>query len=249
MITIESTANHAGVTIKGDFFDFNQLYNALHAVVGDEDEFPSHYEARIRVLALCYDLRHAFMGDRGIAFVANGLDDELKRCHAIIAPDKNVYLTFNVLWPEVLFYTMALNDFVRLYANKLSKDLYRLFEDKNVAWDPNLAQVRLFQATVFECIQQTVSPTVLARLRNMIFDEWLSFDGYTTQYLDVLNLRFLELDRDTRVKNISIMVKRLTEQGDEYQQYRAAVKKAAKTYGCSPDAISLNVEYPEEIDW
>ena len=249
MITIESTPNHAGVTIKGDFSDFHQLYDALHEVVGDEEEYPSHYEARLRVLALCYDLRHAFMGDRGVAFVSNGLDDETKRWHGVVAPDKNVHLTFNVLWPELLFYTMALNDFARLHARKLSKSGYNYFEDKNVIWDASLAQIRLFQAAVFECIQQTVPSTVLGRLKNMMFGYSVSFERYTTQYLDVLNIRFLELDRDKRVKNISIMVKRLVEKGDEYQEYRVAVNQAAKTHNCSPDDIQLNVDYPEEIDW
>lgn len=77
MIAIESTANHAGVTIKGDFFDLYALYDALHEVVGDDYEYPYFYDVRLRVLALCYDLRHAFMGDREVAFVDNGLDEEI----------------------------------------------------------------------------------------------------------------------------------------------------------------------------
>ncbi|HKM42654.1 MAG TPA: hypothetical protein VJZ70_01525 [Limnochordia bacterium] len=249
MLTLESTPNHAGVTIKGDFFDLYELYDALHEVVGEEEEYPSHYDVRLRVLALCYDLRHAYMGHREITFVDNGLDDELKRWQGILAPDKNVYLSVNVLWPELLFYTMVLNDFAQLHANKQTKTRYDRFEDKNVIWDPSLAQVRLFQSAVFECIRQTVSPTVVGRIKNMMVHDWPFFGDYTTQYLDVLNMRFLELDREKRVKNISIMVKRIVEKDDEYQHYWRAIHQEAKANNCGTDAIRLDIEYPDEIDW
>lgn len=36
----------------------------------------------------------------------------------------NAYLKINVLWPEMLFATMALNDFIRLYARKRTKKSY-----------------------------------------------------------------------------------------------------------------------------
>ena len=137
MITITSTPNHAGVTIAGDFHDFDSLYDALHEVLGDEEEIPGYEDARLRVFALCYALRPANMGHRGVAFVTNGLDDETKRWLGIVAPDKNVQLSTNILWPELLFYVLALNDFVKLRADKLSKNQYKPFLHKNVAWDPS----------------------------------------------------------------------------------------------------------------
>ncbi|HBN96309.1 MAG TPA: hypothetical protein DDZ66_08405 [Firmicutes bacterium] len=172
-----------------------------------------------------------------------------RRWLGIVAPDKNVYVSTNVLWPELLFYTMVLNGFVKLRAKKLSKSHYAPFTHKNVAWDSALAQVRLFQAEVYKCIEQTVSPTVLGRITNMMFGYYVSFEHYTTQYLDVLNTRFLDLDKEKRVKNISIMVKRLVEKGDEYQEYREVVNEAAQAHNCSPSFVELDIDYPEEIDW
>ena len=58
MIEITSTPNYAGVTITGDFYDFNQLYETLHMVVGDEEKYPVYSSARLRVLGLCYDIRY-----------------------------------------------------------------------------------------------------------------------------------------------------------------------------------------------
>jgi hypothetical protein len=74
MIFLKNTPKHTGVTIYGDYMDFENLYDALHEIVGDENEFPRFHSARIRVLGVCYDLRHALMGDREIEFVDNGID-------------------------------------------------------------------------------------------------------------------------------------------------------------------------------
>ncbi len=48
---------------------------ALHAIVGSEEEHPTYDMARIRALGVCYDIRHALMGNREMEFVENGLDD------------------------------------------------------------------------------------------------------------------------------------------------------------------------------
>jgi hypothetical protein len=64
MIYVENTPNNTGVAVYGDHRDFEGLYEALHDIVGNEDEFVNHEVVRIRVLAVCYDLRHAMMGDR-----------------------------------------------------------------------------------------------------------------------------------------------------------------------------------------
>lgn len=62
MLQIANTPNYAGIKVTGDFHDFDQLYEALHEIVGNEDENLAYYNARLRVLGLCYDLRHANMG-------------------------------------------------------------------------------------------------------------------------------------------------------------------------------------------
>lgn len=59
--------------------DFKNLYKALHTVVGDKDEFVGFEAVRIRVLGVCYDVRHALMGDQEIEFVDIGMDEEKKR--------------------------------------------------------------------------------------------------------------------------------------------------------------------------
>jgi hypothetical protein len=53
MLSIQPTQHLTGVTVSGDVHDFQELYDALHAIVGEESEYP-HYDAvRIRVLGVC----------------------------------------------------------------------------------------------------------------------------------------------------------------------------------------------------
>ena len=92
MIFVKNTPNNTGVAIYGDQMDFENLYEALHEVVGNEDEFVAYDAARMRVLGVCYDICRALIGDREIEFVDNGMDDEKKRRMSVLAPDKNVYL-------------------------------------------------------------------------------------------------------------------------------------------------------------
>jgi len=88
MIFVKNTPNNTGVAIYGDYMDFESLYEAMHEVVGDEEEFVSHDSARTRVLGVCYDLRHAMMGDREVEFVDNGLDKDKMKLLQVLAPDK-----------------------------------------------------------------------------------------------------------------------------------------------------------------
>ncbi|WP_218240578.1 hypothetical protein, partial [Pseudomonas sp. 2822-17] len=72
MLFAKNTPNNTGIALYGDNMDFDNLYEALHTVVGKEDEIEAYYSSRMRVLGVCYDIRHALMGDRDYEFVDNG---------------------------------------------------------------------------------------------------------------------------------------------------------------------------------
>lgn len=239
MIYVKNTPNNTGVAIYGDHLDFEELYEALHAIVGDEDEYSSYEAARIRVLGVCYDLRHALMGNREFEFVDNGMDRDKMRFRQIIAPEKNVYLVINVLWPEMLFITMALNNFIVLNYKKC----------KHPQWDKTTAAVRKFQAAVAECLGQMVSEASFKRLLKVMLSDYNSFSYYITQYVDLLNCRFLDMTKEKRQKNLSTIAKRIAELGPEYEKVRHEVWEAAREYGCSAENIRLAIEYPEHIEW
>jgi len=225
MVYVKNTPNNTGVAVYGDYMDFENFYEALHTVVGDEDEFVGFEAARTRVLGVCYDIRHALMGDREIEFVDNGMDEEKKRRMSVLASDKNVYLKIYVLWPEILFVTMALNDFIRLYARKKAKKSF------------------------MKCIKDTVADTSFRRMMNLINKDYTWFGGYTRQYLDILNCRFIDMHSEKRLKSIPTMAKRLAERGEEYNQIKSEVAAAARHYNTCEDNINPPVDYPEDFEW
>ncbi len=251
MIFIRNTPNNAGVAIYGDYNDFEGLYEALHDVVGDEGEY-AHYEgARLRILGVCYDLRHALMGDRDYEFVENGMDEDKRRRMSVLAPDCNLYLVINVLWPEMLFVTMALNVFLEVYALKQveTSGSGELFDDKKVIWDKNIAQVRILQAQLAEALQDTVSKNAYTRIYNLLNEHHITIIEYITQYLDILNIRFLKMNNEKRLKNVSICAKRIATPNEEYFFLKYQLRKEVDRLNCRVEDLRVKLDYPEDLVW
>lgn len=239
MLNVNITPNYAGITIDGDYYDFDQLYEALHEIVGEEDEYTAYSMARLRVLGFCYDLRHATMGDREVIHVDNGLTDEILRYLGIVGVKKNLYLSFNTYLPEALFIIMALNDFIKLYEKKV----------KHPNWNETIAIVRTLQSKVIGCLEEILTPQKFKMMINTMDPYWQDYSNYVTQYIDMLNIRFLNWDKEKRFKNVTIMAKRLAEKGEEYQTVRKEVYEAALENDAHPDEMELKREYPGTINW
>jgi hypothetical protein len=250
MLTIRNTPNLAGIEISGDHQDLYSLYESLFAVVGNEEEYGNYEGARLRVLGVMYDIRHAFQGDREFEFVENGMDEDRMRLLGFITPKKNLYYKCQVYYLEALFVTIALNDFIKLYGEKQAKSsLFPLLDKKNL-WDANIANARLFQSLVIACLNEAVTLATFRRITNLMYKAYTYTDGYTTQYLDMLNIRYLNIeDKEERAKALSVMVKRMVEKGTEYREVEKDVGAAAREHNCSTEDISLGWDYPEVIEW
>ncbi|MGZ9587362.1 DUF6904 family protein [Paenibacillus marinisediminis] len=242
MISVVNTPHYAGVTISGDYNDLDQLYSVLHLLVDEQNLHQSYNSLRIRILALCYEVRHALMGDRSIELVDNGLHEEAMKYHAVIAPKNNVYYSFRVYWPELLFICKALD----ILADRLDRH-----KKKPLEWNLPIAVARQLQANIVNCLTQIMPAPKAARVMNSMNGYFVDLDYYTTQYLDSLNCKFLAMDAEKRLKNISVMAKRIFERGDDYKKCRQAVHEAAKEYNCPVEQIELDLEYPdpEQLDW
>lgn len=249
MLKIKNTINNLGVTILGDYDDFEQLYEALHNIVGEEDEYGNYESSRLRVLGLCYDIRHAMQGDREYELVDNGIDEDIMKTRSMIMPKNNVYLKINAFWPETLYILMVLNDFITMYVLGQAKDKFQPFIDRKNIWDKNISIIRNFQATVNECIKETIPETKHNRILNSMTNQYNNFRGYATQYLDLLNIKFEAMKPEKRRDNISIMAKRLVEEGEDYESLKSELIEASKNYNCSILELSINMDYPEEVTW
>jgi len=249
MIKAELTPRHVGLAISGDYEDLDHLYDALFRIIGEEDEYPSYASARIRVLGLCYDIRHAYMGDRDIRVLDNNMTREKMKLTGKVVHTTNVYYEFQTLMPEILFVVMALNDFCLLRARKESKQQLDPMRHKKIIWDRDIAQIRMLQAAVLDCLSRALEPRAVTRLLNLMIQDYPWMDNYFTQYVDLLNVEIIEMAQEKRLKFVTVLAKRLTElDAPEYLELRHEIKDYAKVRGILPDEVRLDLDYPE-VEW
>ena len=151
MLKIRNTKNLLGVTILGDYEDLSTLRDAISNYTNlymssQEDPKAAHcYEC---VLGLCYDLRHAFQGDRGFESVPNGSENiaSLAQCIYELSPETkekintnkrlykngNLYFSADILYPWAVYYLFALlRDYVLTFNHK---DFYISYPDLYLQW-------------------------------------------------------------------------------------------------------------------
>jgi pyruvate/2-oxoacid:ferredoxin oxidoreductase alpha subunit len=89
MISIVNTPNFTGVTIRGDYYDLYNLVQALYEIAISEfsEKHQEYIDMSLRVLSVCYDIRHAFMAHRDIYLVDNNMTEEKMKWHSLIVPE------------------------------------------------------------------------------------------------------------------------------------------------------------------
>src|SRR5690606_9685754 len=185
-----------------------------------------------------YDIRHAAQGDRNVEFVFNGLHEHTMKEHGFIAPDKNIYFSVEILWPELIYAAIALRDFVSLYQKRVSQSV----------WDIHLPVIHRFQSLVLDCLQGHIPDeefkSVLAA-----FSQQVSVDDYAIQYVDLLNLKYIGMTKEQREKSLSTIAMKLAVQDKEYQTFHQQVIAAATPGKKQIHEIEVAAEYPEDIEW
>lgn len=243
MIRIRNTPNFAGVHISGDYFDFNELNEAVQLITRSHDEDDGYGQPRRRILGLFSELRQAQLGNRGIEAVPNGFSKEENLEIPVEHTGNNVYLRFEALWPEVIFAAFALNDFISHYMDS----------DRVHIWDPSVTAVRKFQSAVASCLEETLSPNRYRQLRKYIDPHGLfaktKYQNYLVQYIDRLNIHFLRLPPARRSENISIMAKRICELDSLYYAFRSDFIDLAEGLQVHVSELRYKEEYPDEFEW
>lgn len=256
MIRIRNTENLTGVTISGDFDDLYNLVEAIFSIaINESSEKNRHYaDMSTRVLGLCYELRHAYQGDREVELVENQMNEEKMKFHSVIAPRSNLYYNCNYLYPEMFYIMLALDQLVEIRMQQLTKTKFLLREalDKRVIWDDKIAAIRSFQAEFVKCVKGTLTENTFARWMNIMNGYNTNVDSMETQYLDLLNIKYIKMSKKKRMKSFTSLAKRIAEyyRDSDYQEISEVVGEGAKEYGCPKSEIRLQgVEYPEDFQW
>ncbi|MEK5233948.1 hypothetical protein MHB42_19870 [Lysinibacillus sp. FSL K6-0232] len=239
MIAIRSTAQLTGVRISGDFWDLDELVNAIYKVTGDENKYYDYQGPRLRILSVCYKLRHAVLGEHHLEFVNNGLNKNVLTQHELIFPNKNAYFAAEILWPEIIFSAIALNDFIHLHQQLNNSSM----------WDYDIATIRKFQAAIADCLEQEINDEDYEVFLKMLHTKHPLTFRYATQYVDVLNLEYLQLSKEERKAHLAAFAVRLMIEDHEYAALKAQLMDAAITTKQPLHNIQIQLRYPEEILW
>ena len=246
MLDIKVTENYGGIEVKGDYADFEQLYDSIFEIIGDGKDYPTLEKFRIQILAFCYDLRHAKQGSREIELVENNMDDEIMKWHSIIVPTNNVYYKFNYILTQAIFVVYALNIFIDNYKYKKYKSSYYT----KVIYDEDVNIVQEFQSKVIKSIVKILPEKNKKGFLKLFYDGEFGTNRLVHQYLELIDCRYLA--KNNRLKSIVNTTKRVIKYW-EYQEYidlEEDLLEYAEENQCDIDNIIIDgTEYPEEIDW
>ncbi len=256
MIKLQNTENLTGVSISGDFYDLDNLVDALHKITIDEfSETNSEYvDMSTRVLGVCYDIRHALQGDREIVLMDNNMDNEKMRYHSTITNTNNVYYKCNCFYPEMFYVTLALNRLVKIRVKELSKKNYSYdcYTDKNVVWDDTIAVIRNFQSEFAKCVKELITERSFVMWLKYMNEENFFISDIYHQFLDILNLQYIKMTKEKRLKNLTKISKRIVEfdYDMEYEDIQKSINEAAIKYNCPKSEIIFeDMEYPRVTEW
>ena len=239
MLTIQPTELLTGVKISGDYWDIDELLSAIYTVCGDEKRYYDFQGPRQRILATCLKLRNAIRAEHHVEFVTNGIHKGVKHAKQLLAPEKNVYFSVEVLMPELYFTALALNDFIRLHEEMIDGSM----------WNIHIATIRHFQGIAVEALKELINEEHFNVFIQMMHSKSPLFFRYATQYVDVLNLEYIALSLEERRDALAAFVLRLLIEDDGYTALHEQLMDVAAQTKLPLHKLDLKFQYPEEIEW
>ena len=235
--------------------DFNDLVNAIYRMTGvDSNESGLYDEVKMRLLGLCYDIRHAYMGDREVVLKDNALNEDLKEEMGIKNCNQNIYYSVNVLYPEALFLALAVpNMFIcckYYYGKRDERDQEFKVFSSNSDYLKDKALLTLLSAIIFQSLEEVIGSDTFNKVYKLIENSREYYMHYVTQYVDYCNLEFLKTDNDKRKDKLIDITKKFIKPSKEYQKMEKKIKEYAQKYQIPIYEVEDdNLKYPNEIEW
>ncbi|RII29883.1 MAG: hypothetical protein CXR30_08785 [Geobacter sp.] len=219
MLRMEPTPKGAGVTLYGDFWDLDALYDTIHALSGDDAPFTPHVQET--VLALAYEVRHCYQGDREVREF-----EDLK--------GKTVtYYGVKLIWPLLLWQVSILRWSAAFMATtkSIQANLYMI--------------EHCIEESLLELDQQTGEKCIrwMRRLDGVS-------TKFLPSYIDEVSHRYLFSGPQgkSRFKKLPWHLNSLSEISNDYREYEEHLTSVAKEQNCSPQGLHSVTDWPE-IKW
>ena len=259
MITMKPTEHLVGITVQGDYYDFDAFEDAAHRLTGvwpDEDYKDPYYASSNRLLGICYDIRHARQGDRELAVRDNGLSREMMKWHNIVMSEQTAYFSVNILFPEAIFVAASSEKLLAYAAKYYGKKGEQLKEKENWPFSHKYTEyvqdcgvIRNFNAQVWSALGEVIGEVGLENILKAQ-SPYETYTNYAAQYIDKLDIDLIKTKPEKRAGKLKTMAKRIVVPYSDYYQTYRTVSDAAHEYKCSMHELhDPNLEWPEEIEW
>lgn len=263
MITGKPTENLNGILLEGEYSDFHDLVDSIYRITGLEEDYNDPYwSVKNRLLGLCYDIRHAYQGDRTVKLADNGTFEELKEWHSMDMPSQNVHYAVEVLFPEAVFVALSVPEIYFYSVRYYGKSARDVNERRS---GPEITPNKYADYIRDQALLDTLRSVILAALAEVIGDEELEnlihlkelrqtyeglFANYAAQYVDKCNLEYLKTPRDKKSAKLRNITRRLINKPSGYNSMLVELLYSAELYGCSFHELhDPKHTYPEQIDW
>lgn len=236
MLLAKSTANNLGVEIFGDRLDLECICSSLHDVIGTTGKRPCSSAAHVRVLKFCEDMEQAAQAKTQRSTLSDGIE----------------YSSFKTLWPEAIFIVGALSGFIKFDSEDIAKKsfIYEVISSPKVIFDENIINVRFLQSRILKELERILPKQSYTRIFNLYTSGHTHFVDYATQFLDIANIEYINLAKETRLKKLSGIAQSIVGRTGEYIEVEKQVQKLAKERQCHFSQILFeNLEYPENLLW
>lgn len=254
MLQTKPTEHLTGITIQGDHSDFYELVDSIYRMTGfDDDQTDFYYGVKNRLLGICYDIRHAFMGDREIVLKDNGMHQNLMKWHEMITPTQNVYYSVNLLFPEAIFVAAAVP---KMYI--LSSRYYGMRGQRTTDFPPlpyadyirDTANLDVLCAGIWQALGMAIGDEELERIIQLMQRNDEDYIYYATHYIDKCNIELLKTDVDKRKDKLRNIAKRIVKKPQAYKTMEEDLKYWAKEYKTTIYELEdPRIEYPEDFEW
>lgn len=258
MIFAKPTEHLAGITLEGEYQDFQEIVDSIYRMTGLEESYDDYYwSVKNRLLGICYDVRHAYQGDRNVKLIENGVNDVLMKWHSMVMPKNNVHYSVEIIFPEAVFVALAVPE-LYIWSSGYYGSRTKKQEEKG-----EFPAQRYSDYLRDKAILDWLSTTILQALADVIGDDELEkllryrghlyedrFAGYATQYVDKCNIEYLKTAPEKRKDKLRNIAKRIVQKPAAYENMRRGLEYAAKEHNCSVyELYDPKLEYPENIEW
>lgn len=216
MIISKPTRYGAGPAIFGDYWDLNSVHETIHNLATGKSLKGTPVSEF--VLALAYDIRHAYQGDRERKRF--GFDDL----------DTVEYRGVKVFWTVIIPQLGLLRWAAGFHATS-KKDQANLFmlewcvENALEEYDRQTGKMAFDLVTIFQGMGS----------------------NYYTQFIDEVTRRYLFEGRPgkARFRRLPEMLRKMSPISEGYRQFAAFLEGKARERGCSPHELSDKSDWPE----